>query len=409
MISVSRAQRLVLARTRPLPAVRVRLSDALNRVATRDIRAPFDLPRYTASSMDGHAVASHATRGASAARPVRLRILRRAIFAGSRPGKALPAGAAVRIMTGAPIPVGTDAVIPLEEARVERGALVVMRPVRAGSFVRRAAEDCRKGDIVVPRGTRVHAGAVALLSILGIRRVVVRRAPRVAIVVTGSEVRLPTARPLPPYAVWDSHAAFLTAALKELGIRPGLVSYARDRAVEIRSRLAHALARADIVVVTGGISVGERDLVRPALASLRVRTVFWGVAQQPGKPLYFGLRRGVAVLGLPGNPASAVVCYCEYVRPALRRMLGDMGCMPEEWSARLVAPVPSGGTRARFLRGHLRGNGGAWRVTVARRQGSNLLGSFLASDCLVIVPAGARRPLRAGAEVRVHPLPWRRT
>lgn len=407
MISVSRARRLVVERTRPLRAVRVRLAEALNRVAARDIRAPFDLPRYTVSSMDGHAVSSRATSGASPARPVRLRVHRRTIAAGSRPGMTLAAGAAVRIMTGAPIPDGADAVIPIEDARVRDGTLIVTRPVRARAWIRRAAEDCRRGDLVVARGTRIQPGTIALLSILGIRTIAVRRAPRVALVITGSEVRRPTARTLPPYAVRDSHAAFLTAALREVAIVPASVSYARDRVSEVRSKLARALARADLVVSTGGISAGARDLVRPALASLGVRTVFWRVAQQPGKPLYFGLRRGVAVLGLPGSPASTVVCYCEYVRPAIRRMLGESSCVPEEWNARLAAPVPNAGTRTRFLRGRLRPSGRAWRVVVARRQGSNLLGSFLDSDCLIVVPARRRRPLRAGAVVRIHPLPWR--
>lgn len=389
--------------------MRVRLSEAAARVAARAIRAPFDVPRATTSSMDGYAVSSRGTRGASAARPARLRLLRRPIFAGSAPGPGVPPGTAARIMTGAPIPPGTDAVVPLEAASAERGELVLTRPVRARAWVRRAAEDFRKGDVVVERGARIHPGTVALLSMLGVRWLAVRRPPRVAVVVTGDEVRLPDARSLPPYAVWDSHAAFLTAALSEFGIAPAWVAHARDRAPEIRSHLARAFRHSDLVIVTGGVSVGARDLVRPALASLGARAVFWRVTQQPGKPLYFGIRRGVAILGLPGNPASTVVCYCEYVRPAVRRMLGESACAPERWSARLTVPVASDATRTRFLRGRLRRDGDGWRVTPAPRQGSNLLGSFLESDCLIVVPARPGRPLRAGARVTIHPLPWRRT
>lgn len=408
MITPSRALRLLLAGTRPLPSVRVPVASAVGRVTTRSIRAPFDLPRFTSSSMDGYALPSAATRHATRRLPVRLRLARRARFAGFPPGPPVHGAGAVRIMTGAPLPDGTDAVLPQEEAQVNGSFLVVTRPVSAGRHVRRAAEDCRRGGEVVPRGTRLHPGAIALLSILGVRNVVVRRAPRVAIVVTGSEVRPPSARSLPAYAVRDSHAAFLASALREFGIAPSRVAYARDSATGIRKALTAAFARADLVVVTGGVSVGDRDLVRPVLSSLGARTIFWRVAQKPGKPLYFGTRRGVAVLGLPGNPASTVVCYCEYVRPAIRRMLGERTAAPEDWEARLSAPVRRHETRTEFLRGRLTRRGSEWRVTAERLQASNLLGSFLESDCVIVVPPGRGGPLGAGSRVRVHPLPWRR-
>jgi len=408
VIPAAKALRLILARTRPMPSMLVRLPEADGRITIRDVRAPFALPRFTASSMDGYALSSRATKGATRARPVRLRLRQRAIFAGSNPGPRVAPDAAVRIMTGAPLPTGVDAVLPQEEARLEGGALLVTRPVRAGRNVRRAAEDCRRGDVVVPKGTRLQPGAIALLSILGLRRVEVRRAPRVAIVVTGSEVRPPGARALPDYAVHDASAAFLTSALKEWLIAPSCVIYVRDRDAEIRAALTRALARADLVIVTGGVSVGERDLVRPALASLGARTIFWGVAQKPGKPLYFGERRGVKVLGLPGNPASTVVCYCEYVRPALRAMLGEPRSAPEAWTARLAAPVARIESKTQFLRGRMEESERGWQVSVDRRQGSNLLRSFLGNDCLVVVPPGSGPPLAAGSRVRVHPLPWRR-
>jgi molybdopterin molybdotransferase len=196
--------------------------------------------------------------------------------------------------------------------------------------------------------------------------------------------------------------------MREFGIAPSGVTYARDSVAEIRKALASAFAHADLVVVTGGVSVGDRDLVRPVLSSLGVRTVFWRVAQKPGKPLFFGTRDGVAVLGLPGNPASTVVCYCEYVRPAIRRMLGEGNAAPEDWEARLSAPVRRDRTRTEFLRGRLARRGSEWRVTVERRQASSLLGSFLESDCVIVVPPGRGDALRAGSRVRVHPLPWRR-
>lgn len=408
MISVGKAQKLVVEKTRPLATVRVPTGEAMGRVATRDVTAPIDLPRFASASMDGYAVSSRDTRGASHGSPAKLRLVRRRILAGSKPGLAVPDGAAVRIMTGAPLPTGVDAVIAQEDARIERGALWMDGPLRAGTNVRRVAEDCRKGEKALAAGTLVQPGVVALLAALGVNRIEVRRPPRVAIVVTGNEVRRPTARSLPEWAVRDSHAAFLRAALQEFRIRPALVSYARDRVPDIRRRIARALDRADLVIVTGGVSVGERDLVRPVLSALGVRTVFWGVAQRPGKPLYFGTRGNVAVFGLPGNPASTIVCYCEYVRPAIRKMLGYRRCYPEEWAARLATPIRPAGGRTRFLRGRLTMHGGAWAVSVARRQASHMLGAFVGSDCLVVVPARVRGSLEVRSQVRVHPFPWRK-
>jgi molybdopterin molybdotransferase len=408
VIAPSRALRLLLARARPLPSERVPLIEAVGRWTAETFRAPLDLPRVEMSSMDGYGVPSAATRRAARGKPLRLAVARRTIFAGSPPGPAIAPRTAVRIMTGAPLPAGVDAVLPLEEARREGAGLVLTRPVRRGRHVRRAGEDCRRGDRLVPRGSRLQPGTIALLASLGFKTALVHRSPRVAVVVTGSEVRRPTARRLPPHAVRDSHAAFLSAALQEFDIEPVRATYADDDFADIRKKVAAATARADLIVVTGGVSVGDRDLVRPVLSSLGVRTVFWRVAQTPGKPLYVGHLRGSLVLGLPGNPASVAVCYCEYVRPAIRAMCGERNAAPEEWEARLVRPIRVDRERTKLLRGRLTRRGARWRVAADRRQSSHLLRSFVASDCVIVAPPGKGGSLRAGARVRVHPLPWRR-
>ena len=410
MISVSEARRLVLARTRPLPAARVRVDEALGLVLARDVIAPFDLPRFTTSAMDGFALPSRASSGATSRSRVRLRLARRTVVAGSGPGAAIQPGHAIRIMTGAPLPRGVDAVLPQEEAWIEDGALLLSTPVRTGAFVRPAAEDFRRGARVVAAGSRVGPGTIAVLSALGVDRVEVRRPPRVAIVVTGDEVRPSGRGAPPPWSVRDSHAAFLRAALRGFRIEPVLVSRARDRAREIRARLSVALSRADLVLVTGGVSVGARDLVRPVLATLGVREVFWGVAQTPGRPLFFGLRRGAAVFGLPGNPASTIVCYCQYVAPAIRGMLGYARPLPAPGMARPASPLPPAGPRTRFLRGRLQQGGRFRMVSVVGGQASHLLGAFIESDCLIEVPAAVTRRRRGPSPpgVRVHPYPWER-
>ncbi len=408
MIAYREALRLVVERTPALPAERTPLSRALDRVLARDVAAPGGLPRFASSSMDGYALSSRDTRGASPSAPVALRLARRAAHAGSRAGPPVAPGGAVRIMTGAPLPRGADAVLPKEEARVRGGTLHVPSRVRAGTNVRRPSEDFRKGERVAAAGTRVHAGLIALLSALGVRRVRARRPPRIAVVVTGSELRGPGPHRLPEGAVRDSHAAFLRAALREFSIEPALVARVPDVAPRLRRALGRALARSDLVIVTGGVSVGDRDLVKPVLARLGVRRVFWGVAQQPGKPLYFGRRGRTAVFGLPGNPASTIVCYCEYVRPAIRKMLGEGRCLPEELRARAVSLIRPAADRTRLLRGRLGGRAGAWTVAVASSQGSHLLRPFAGSDCLVIVPPAAGRPRGGRPLLQVHPLPWRR-
>ncbi|MGE5175221.1 MAG: gephyrin-like molybdotransferase Glp [Hyphomicrobiales bacterium] len=405
LIAPSRALRLLLTRTKPMPVIEVPLAEALGRVVARAIRAPHDLPRFASSAMDGYAVASAATRSATRRTPARLRLVGRTIFAGGSPGPAVGDGAAIRIMTGAPLPRGVDAVVPQEEVLVTGRALELARPSGRGRHVRRSGGDCSRGDRVVTPGEPIHPGTLALLAALGIRRIRVRRPPRITLVVTGDEVRPPSTRAIPRYATRDCHATFLTAALGEFGIAPRSVAYARDSERALRQTLSAALARADLVIATGGVSVGDRDLVRPVLRSLGARTIFWRVAQRPGKPLYFGRRRSAAVLGLPGNPASTVVCYCEYVRPAILRMLGASDAAPERWWVRLSSAVRRDPVRTGFIRGRLERHDLEWRARPSSRQGSNLLGSFLESDCVILVPPG-RGSLRAGARVRVHALPW---
>jgi len=406
MISVRAAQRLVVESVSPLPPVRVRLRDALHRVVATDIKAPFDLPRFANSAMDGFAVHSRATRAAAAASPVPLTLEPGIVVAGSRRSGALPPGRAIRIMTGAPIPRGANAVLPQEEAVLRDGALLVRRPLRAGSHVRRAGEDCRRGRPLVRSGMRLHPGLVALLSAFGRVTVNVHRAPRVAVLVTGDEVCSPGRGRLSESGVYDSHAAFLTSALREFDVAPVLVATVRDNEVAVRERIRRALQRSDVVLVTGGVSVGTRDLVRPALEALGVETLFWRVAQKPGKPLYFGRSGKTFVFGLPGNPASMITCYLEYVRPVLRRMLGMSPCYPEELVARLARPIAPKRDRTQFVRGRLSQGPAGCIVTVARGEASHRLTPFRGCDCLVVIPPARRNRSGDGTRVVVHPFPW---
>ncbi|MGE5179157.1 MAG: molybdopterin molybdotransferase MoeA, partial [Bacteroidota bacterium] len=273
---------------------------------------------------------------------------------------------------------------------------------------RREGEDCRRGTTIARAGARVDAGLVALLAACGVAEVDVHGAPRVALVVTGDEVRPLSGRALGPHAVFDAHSSFLRAALREFGIDPVLVARSRDRAAALRAAIGRALDRADLVLVTGGVSMGERDLVRPVLESLGVETIFRGVSQKPGKPLYFGARDRALVFGLPGNPVSTVVCYCEYVRPCIARMMGIRergGTRTAELDGDGLAPLPR---QTRFVRGTIRRRSGTWTVRPVIPEGSHRYGPFRESDCLIALPPGAPTKIRSRARVTIHPFPWKK-
>jgi len=406
MISVEKAIHLVLKNVSPLHPVWVPMEKALGRVLAKGVKAPFDFPRFANSAMDGYALHSADARLASPRKPVDLALQSRTVFAGTRGVDKLAPKSAVRIMTGAPLPKGADAVLPQEEAKIKNGRLILQCPVRYGYNIRPVGEDGRKGERVLSSGTFITPPVIGFLSALGIRRISICRPPRVAIIVTGNEVRPPAEKGLLPGKVCDTHTAFLRAALREFDLQPVWSARVRDRTDSLKSRLKKALGTADLVLVTGGVSVGERDFVRPVAKSLGVKTIFWGVAQKPGKPLFFGRKNNCFLFGLPGNPAAAVVCYLEYVRPALLKMLGFSKCRAIETTARLVEHAQTHSNRTFLLRGRLCGQNGDRRVVISKKQGSHLLRSFVDSNCLAILPNDFRYEDRK-QNIKVHLYPWR--
>ena len=394
MITPRTAQRLVARHCRPLAAVSVPIAQALGRVLAESVRARVALPPFDNSSMDGYALAARSVAGASRARPRRLRIAGK-VAAGGRPVARIAPGEACAVMTGAPLPRGADAVVPFEETRVEGDMLVISRPVPRQNYVRRRGEDVRRGARVLARGATVHAGTIACLAALGRDRVRVVRPPRVAIVTTGDELVAP-GQPLPGGAVYDSNSAMLAAMVREAGIEPRSCRRVRDRAASVERAVAAALARCDVLVVSGGVSVGERDCVRGAFERAGVRTVFWRVRQKPGKPLYFGVRGEQLIFGLPGNPASAFVCFYAYVYPALRRLGGFARADLRERAT--VAPGVAGDAVRWQL---LRAAGKGADATVLPKQGSHIITPLARAQSLVVV--APRAPRRARAPVLALP------
>jgi molybdopterin molybdotransferase len=376
-----------------LPAVRaveeVPVADALGRVLAAELRARGDVPPFPNSAMDGWAV-----RAGEAGR-------RLAIVGESRAGRPARAelgeGAAMRISTGAALPVGAEAVVRVEDSEESDDAVVLRAAAAAGDNVRLPGDDLRAGQLVLPAGTPLGPAEVAAVVAAGAAEVAVGRRPRLAVVCTGDELREPGAT-LGPGEIHNSNLPALQALGAQAGARSAGGEIVADDAAETRRALDDALAAADVLVISGGVSVGAHDQVKPALAALGVREVFWRVALQPGKPTWFGVRDDRLVFGLPGNPVSALVTFVLFVRPALRALQGGEAEAPRG-RARLAHAVPRNPEREQAVRVGLSAAGdGTLTATPTGRQNSHLITSVLGADALALVPAGSGE-LAAGALV----------
>jgi molybdopterin molybdotransferase len=402
MIPAAEAWQRLLPHLAPLDPERLARREALGRVLAEPLGATTDLPGTDVSAMDGYAVAAPLVAGDR--RPVA-----GVVAAGEAPGRELPPGAALRIMTGAPLPAGADRVVPFELTAEEGGQVVFRHPLDAGSHVRRAGEVSRRGDALLPAGTRLGPEALALAAAQGHAELRVHAAPRVMVLTTGDEVVPPEREPAPGQ-LRDSHTDFLLAAGRRLGLAFTSLGIAPDRREALADRVAAGLAAADVLVLGGGVSAGDFDLVEEVLAAHGCRPLFAAVAIQPGKPLVAAVRPAgpaaarALVFGLPGNPAAVFVTFRLFVHPALLRLLGDPaeplgGVVP----GRLTAPAPGARDRERFLPARVENEGGALRVTPLTVQGSHDLAAYARATALLRVPAHAA-PAAAGAACQVLPL-----
>jgi molybdopterin molybdotransferase len=363
------------------PPEEVPLAAALGRVLVDPrLVATVDVPPFANSAMDGYAIHAADTPG-------ELRLTGEvAAGAGSLPG--VDVGAAVRVMTGAPIPPGADAVVPIEHASEGRGRVRVEEPVVAGAHVRSAGHDTRRGDEVCLPG-ELTAAQIAVIASLGLATVSVYARPRVAVLSTGDELVDPGAS-LGPGQIHDANSVALGAAVREAGAEPVTLERAPDDLDAIEARLREAAERADVVVVSGGVSVGRHDHVRSAIERLG-SLEFWRIAVQPGKPLAFGRIGDVPVVGLPGNPVSALVTFELFVRPLLRAMHGLTGDGRARVSARPTRPIDKDPRRRAFLRVVVRAAGDGYAADPAGGQGSSQLRPLAEANALLDVPAGEPR------------------
>jgi molybdopterin molybdotransferase len=389
LLSVDEALATVLARTTTLPAEPVALARAAGRVLARPVLARTAVPPFASSAMDGFALAAADVPGVL---PVEIRI------AAGRPApRALRAGEAMGIATGGSVPAGADAVIPLEHVADHGDSVEISVSVSSGDNVRPAGGDVREGDEVLPAGMRIGAAQLAALAAAGVEEVVCGRQPRVSVVVTGTELR-PPGEPLAAGEIYESNSAMLAAALAQGGAVVERYAPVADDERAHRQVFAEALA-ADVVVSSGGVSVGPHDLVRTIAAELGVEPVFWGVAMRPGKPLSFGVYGRTLVFGLPGNPVSALVGALLFVRPALLALQGAADPSPRWHHGVLGSPAPRNALRDDFVRARARWEEEATVLEPITGQESHMIVRAAAADALVHVARGDGA-LPAGAAVR---------
>lgn len=387
MISVEEAQAKVLEGVTLLGVETADLAECVGRVLAQNLMAPHDLPPFDNSAMDGYALRAEDTASATPDAPVRLRIVGE-----SAAGKGYSAGLqpmeAVVINTGAPMPAGANTVLPVEQAQVEGDHLRIDAPIKPGMHVRPKGHDIAAGTPLLEAGTRLGLQHIGLLAALGLSPLQVYQRPRVALLATGSEL-LPYNAPLRPDAIRDSNSLILRLWLESRGVHCIFADTVPDDLPLITRWLERALREADVLILTGGVSVGERDLVKPALQELGVETVFWRVNMKPGKPILFAKHHGRTIFGLPGNPLAVVVGLLVFVLPYLNALEGETQPLPRYVTARLKTPVHKKESRAEFQTARLCAMpDGILSVTPTPAQGSSLLGSLAQANAFIYLPPG---------------------
>lgn len=399
-IAVDEARSIVLRHVPVLPAGEVATTHSVRRTLRQQIRSKDSLPPFTNSAMDGFAVRASDVQLVPA--PL---VVIEDIPAGAVPQKSIQSGTCARIMTGAPVPEGADAIVPVEwTSETPEGHVLVNSAPARGAHIRLEAEDIAAGDLVFETGQVITPPMVGMMASLGVATVQVSRRPTVAVVATGDEL-VPVTEALAPGKIRDSNGPALAAQAVAAGGRVLGPLHAGDDLESIRAAVRAALA-ADVLLFSGGVSVGDYDYVKQVLDEMGMELLFWKVRQRPGKPLAFGRLDGRAVFGLPGNPVSSAICFEQYVRPALAKMLGRTTVIPAPVSAVLEEPTPKKAGLHYFTRGIASyDKAGCLRVRDTGPQASNLYSSMARANCLIHLDEGTEHPA-AGAPVMIEWLAW---
>jgi molybdopterin molybdotransferase len=408
MIPVREAIDAIVAGIGVLPAERVPLRDALDRVLAEDVDSPITLPARTNSAMDGFAVRSADVRGATRGAPRRLAVIEE-VRAGSIPTRPLTAGQATRVMTGAPLPDGADGVIRQEDTELSGDMVTIFDDRDAGRNVRFAGEDLQQGARVLDAGTPLGPAQLGVLASMARAEVSVRRRARVGILASGDEIAdLDEAGAILAGRKTASSNSYTLDALARLaGAVPVPLGIAADTEASVREHFERGIATSDLIVSTAGVSVGAYDYVRSVLEALGCRMIVSKVRMRPGSPTSFGIVRGVPWIGLPGNPVSTMVCFELFVRPAIRKMQGHRALHRRTVPVVTEEPLKTPGRLTHFLRAVVRETPDGWRARLTGPQGSGILTSMVRANALLIVPEEAEE-VQAGTTLAALLLdePW---
>jgi molybdopterin molybdotransferase len=396
MLELEQAQQKILEQIQPLGAEAVSITECFGRILAESIVSPVDLPPVDNSAMDGYAVRAADLTGASSQSPVRLRLAGR-VAAGDILSGAVQPGTCVRLFTGSALPEGTDAVVMQEDVKIDPALpdeIVFTEPVRPWDNVRFRGEDLKKGSVVAEAGQRINTGRLALIAAAGCGHVQAGVRPQAGLLATGSELREP-GQPLAPGTIYESNRVAVAAMVAQAGGIPKLYPLVEDDLDQTEQALRRAFEECDVVITSGGVSVGEFDFVKEAFQRLGGELSFWRVSIKPGKPLVVGKWKGKFLFGLPGNPVSALVTFFLFVRPALIRLQGGTDFSPATHPGILAEPLSNPGGRRHFMRVALDAEG----VRSSGAQGSHILRALADANGLVDVPP--ETTLETGSSVSV--------
>lgn len=398
MVTVDEALNKILSHVQPLGFEKVSLLDALGRVIAEDIYGKRNIPPLDNSGMDGYAVRSEDVRHASQDHPVRLVVIED-LPAGFISTKTLDKGKAIRIMTGAPIPKGADTVVPVEVTKKEDGFVLIFKGADTGENIRKSGEDVKQGDRVISRGDMVRPAEVGMLASVGRSFVSVYQKPLVAILCTGDEL-VDVDGDLDGPKIISSNSYTLSGQVKDCGAIPLQLGIAKDQKEEIEEKFRQGI-RADVLISSAGVSVGDYDFVKDVMKQLGMEMIFWKVAMRPGQPLAFGTIGGKPVFGLPGNPVSSMISFEQFVRPSLLKMMGSRHIFRPVVEAILREEIKKMEGRRYFVRGFVSFEKNEYVVTTTGEQGSGILRSMIKANGLIVIPEDLEI-VRAGEKVKVQ-------
>jgi len=389
MISVTQAIEKITRTAEKLDVVEASLLESLNCCLAADVYSPINMPPFDQSAMDGYAICGCSEQY----------LLKNEIKAGDMAENvALSEGEAIRIFTGSIVPPGATAVVPQEIVKADEKMIRISQSVQDAANIRKRGEEIAESELVLSKGSVLNVAAIGFLSGLGISHVQIFRKPRITLVVTGNELIQPGEK-LSSGKIYESNASTIRTLLRSMGFTC-TVSFVKDDYKATKDCISDAISKNDLIVATGGISVGDYDFVGKALSELGVQEVFYKVNQKPGKPLYYGLKENKPIFALPGNPAAALTCFYMYVLPAIRKMMGYDLSLPVKQKAILTHNYFKKGTRAQFSKAKL----GQGQVTISPKQSSSMLSSFIDANCLAFIPEDENE-VSAGSEIEVYLIP----